>query len=174
MPSLRVFRAMDIDPLCYPDDISLLFLASKQLQDIRLHFSPRMRQVAEATLSLETYWGRCWKASYTPPLKHLAMQNWFGSNSSGMGSILDLSNCASMAFLDTFGGAQGGSANVYIDDTWRNIPRGTETPHFRTIKFNEFAEQHLLDWRKSTSSTTARTAPPSSPIPLLTIATASS
>lgn len=58
MANLRVFWAMDIDPLCYPDDISMLLLGSKKLEDLRLHFSPRMRQEAESSLSMDTYFGR--------------------------------------------------------------------------------------------------------------------
>ena len=65
MANLRAFRAMDIDPLCYPDDISVLLLNSKKLEDLRLHFSPRMRREAESSLSLDTYFGRCLRVSNT-------------------------------------------------------------------------------------------------------------
>lgn len=133
MPSLRVFKAFDIDPLCYPDDISLLLLGSKELQDVRLHFSPRMRQEAEPTLSLETYWGRCFKANYVPKIKHIAMQNWFGRRDHAFYTLFDAKVCSSMVFLDTFGGAAGGAANVYVDDTWRDVPRDI-AQHFRTIR----------------------------------------
>lgn len=62
IPNLRVFKASGIDPLCYPDDFDLLLLGSKKLEDVRLHFSPRMRREADPTLNLETYFGRCDKA----------------------------------------------------------------------------------------------------------------
>jgi len=143
MPSLLVFKAFDIDPLCFPDDVSMLLLGSKQLVDVRLHFSPRMRQEAEPTLSLETYWGRCFKADYFPKLKHIAMQNWYGPREDSFYALFDRNTAlTSMAFLDTFGGAQGGSANVYVDDTWRTVPN-TLIQTFRTIRFNEFAPQHV-------------------------------
>ncbi|KAM0721470.1 hypothetical protein Q7P37_002394 [Cladosporium fusiforme] len=142
MPNLVAFSAIDIDPLCYPDDISVLLLGSKNLRDLRLHFSPRMRRSAEPTLNLDTYFGRCSKAGYVPKLKHFAMQNWFGPHTHSLSSIMNHKTCESMTFLDTFGGAQGGSANVYVDDTWRDIPLGYKTD-FRSIRFNEFAEQHV-------------------------------
>ena len=78
MANLRAFRAIDIDPLCYPDDISVLLLNSKKLEDVRLQFSPRMRQEAESSLSLDTYFGRCLRANYKLPLRHFAMQNFYG------------------------------------------------------------------------------------------------
>lgn len=142
MPNLTAFSAIDIDPLCYPDDISTLLLGSKKLRDLRLHFSPRMRRNAEPTLNLETYFGRCFKAGYVPQLRHFALQNWFGPNTQSVASFMDSKICDSMTFLDTFGGAQGGSANVYVDDTWRNLPPDFKT-YWRTIRFNEFAEQHV-------------------------------
>lgn len=150
MPNLKVLKAIDIDPLCYPDDISYLILGSKNLQDLRLHFAPRMRQKAEPTLSLETYFGRCFKAGYTPKLKHFAMQNWFGPNHPAMGTVMNPESCESMCFLDTFGGVQGGSANVYVDDTWRlELPPGSKF-NYQTARFNEFAEQHVSLIKNST------------------------
>lgn len=78
--NLRKLKATDIDPLCYPDDISMLLLGSKRLEDLRLHFSPRMRREAECSLSLDTYFGRCLRAGYQMSLKHLGIQNFFGPN----------------------------------------------------------------------------------------------
>lgn len=78
MANLRKFKATDIDPLCYPDDISMLLLGSKKLEDLRLHFSPRMRREAECSLNLDTYFGRCLRAEYSIPLKHLGFQNFYG------------------------------------------------------------------------------------------------
>ncbi|KAK0934918.1 hypothetical protein LTR29_013487 [Friedmanniomyces endolithicus] len=119
MKSLRVFKATDIDPLCYPDDISMLLLGSPMLRDLRLHFSPRMRREAEPTLSLSTYFGRCAKANYSIPCTHFAMQNWFGPM-----DMFSMQMCRSVTFLDTFGGiGSGGNAqNVYVDDTWKDLP----------------------------------------------------
>jgi hypothetical protein len=142
MPALKVLKAIDIDPLCYPDDISVLILSSKNLIDLRLHFSPRMRTQAEPSLSMEAYFGRCFKAGYIPQLKHVAMQNFFGPNTHALGAVMNPVSCESCTFLDTFGGAQGGSSNVFVDDTWRHIPNDTKF-HCRILRFNEFAEQHV-------------------------------
>jgi hypothetical protein len=100
IPNLKVLKCSDIDPLCYPDDISLLLLHSRKLQDLRLHFSPRMRREAEPTTNLETYFGRLSRAKYRLKLKHFAMQNFFGTNMKGMDSILDAETCASSTFFD--------------------------------------------------------------------------
>lgn len=142
IPSLRVLRATDIDPLCYPDDLSLLLLQSKKLQDLRLHFSPRMRDEAESSLSLDTYFKRCFLAKYTLPLKHFAMQNFFGSNSKELGEIFDPETIYSICFIDTFGGARGSPANVFLDDTWRDLEPHYH-PNFKVVRCNEMATQHV-------------------------------
>jgi hypothetical protein len=142
MPALKVLKAIDIDPLCYPDDISVLILSSKKLVDLRLHFSPRMRSQAEPSLSMDAFFGRCCKAGYIPQLKHVALQNFFGPNTDVISNVMNQPSCESMTFLDTFGGAQGGSSNVFVDDTWRRIPSDTKF-WCRTLRFNEFAEQHV-------------------------------
>ena len=80
MANLRKFKATDIDPLCYPDDISMLLFGSKRLEDLRLNFSPRMRQDAECSLSLDAYFGRCFRAGYSIKLKHFGVQNFYGPN----------------------------------------------------------------------------------------------
>ncbi|KAL1584800.1 hypothetical protein WHR41_06546 [Cladosporium halotolerans] len=148
MPKLRTFKVIDFDPLCYPDDISFLIAGSKNLSDLRLHFSPRMRRNAEPTLNMGTFFSRCIKSGYMPKLKHFAMQNWFGPNTQSFNEVIDYQICKSMTFLDTFGGAQGGSANVYVDDTWRELPADLKL-FFHTIRFNEFAPQHVALLQRS-------------------------
>lgn len=142
IPSLRVFKATDIDPLCYPDDIGMLLLHSKRLEDVRIHFSPRMRREAEPTLNFETYFGRCTKANYLLKVKHFAIQNFFGPNVEGMNDIFDPATCQSCCFIDTFGGVNSPSRNIYLDDTWRNLRADWKTD-FRTVRCNELATQHI-------------------------------
>ena len=142
MTNLRAFRAIDIDPLCYPDDISVLLLNSKKLEDLRLHFSPRMRREAESSLSIDTYFGRCRMANYKLKLKHFGMQNFYGSNTQGVANIVDHDTCKSIAFLDMFGGVKGNSANIFLDDTWKDIPKDFKTD-FRSTRANEPASQHV-------------------------------
>ena len=142
MANLRAFRALDIDPLCYPDDISVLLLNSKKLEDLRLHFSPRMRREAESSLRVDTYFGRCIAANYKLQIKHFAMQNFYGANSQGVANIVSHDTCKSITFLDMFGGVKGNSANVFLDDTWKDIPRDFKTD-FRQTRTNEPATQHV-------------------------------
>ena len=88
IPNLRRLRVTNIDPLCYPDDLSVLILQSKRLQDLRMHWSPRMREEAEPSINLRSYFGKCLEAQYHIPLESLAFQNFYGVNT---GDLQDLS-----------------------------------------------------------------------------------
>lgn len=142
MPNLKAFAAIDIDSLCYQDDISYLIAGSKKLTDLRLHFVPRIRREAENTLNMEAYSGRCFQNSELLNLKHIAGQNWFWRKSLDTTSIYQIAATESMSFLDFFGGAQGADANLYVDDTWKD-ERPDARFYFRTMRFNEFVSQHV-------------------------------
>lgn len=146
MVNLRVFKAMDIDPLSYPDDISLLMLHSKKLEDVRLHFSPRMRAEAEATMNLNLFFGRCHKANYKLQVKHFALQNWFGPNVLGLEQCFDAEICKSITFIDTFGGND--PRTIFVDDTWKDIPPDLMTA-FERLRCNEISPSHLDIMRKA-------------------------
>ena len=83
-----------------------------------------------------------WKANYILPLKHFAMQNFYGSNTQGVANLINHDTCKSITILDMFGGVQGNSANVFIDDTWKDIPPDLKTK-FRATRCNEPAPQQV-------------------------------
>ncbi|KAK5687313.1 hypothetical protein LTS10_001451 [Elasticomyces elasticus] len=149
IPNLRALKVMDIDPVCYPDDLSMLMLHSKKLEDLRLHFSPRMRREAEPTLSLQSYFGRCVKAGWQMRVKHFAMQNFFGTNMQGLEFMFDTEYCRSFTFFDTFGGITSTNArNVFIDATWKDLPQDMRVS-LRSCRTNEAASQHVEILRRN-------------------------
>lgn len=151
MPNLRAFWAFDIDPLCHPDDMSLLICGSKKLLDLRLHCSPRMRSQAEPSLSMDMFFGRCMREGYKLKVRHFAMANFFGRKLDMMEEIYDRGYCKSCTFLDTFGGAKTTSATVYIDDTWKNLP-DTLVQTQATLRINEPAVQHVKMLERATTT----------------------
>ncbi|KAF2486086.1 hypothetical protein BDY17DRAFT_315053 [Neohortaea acidophila] len=150
MANLRVFKALDIDPLCYPDDISVMLLHSRKLEDLRLHFVPRIRQQAESLLNLTTYFGRCATAGHKLPLKHFALQNFYGPNDQMVDFMLNEKTCKSVSMLDAFGGMSGGPMNKFYDDTWKQIPQDVKA-FWPISRCNEPAEQHVRMLTNATS-----------------------
>lgn len=140
--NLRKLRITNIDPLCYPDDFSLLLLQAKKLEDLRLHWSPRMREEAEPSINLRTYFGKCLEAKYKIPLKNLAFQNFYGVNNGDLKDICNPETIRGTDFINCFGGSQGGPATVFIDDTWKDIPGADTFKNFKRNRISEPAEQH--------------------------------
>ena len=81
-PSLRSLTIKNIDPLCYPDNISLLLQGSKNLEHLKMHWSPRMREAREPSVNLHTYFGRVIAAQERMALKSIAFQNLYAFNES--------------------------------------------------------------------------------------------
>ncbi|KAL1296571.1 hypothetical protein AAFC00_000069 [Neodothiora populina] len=142
LPSLRNLRVSNIDPVCYPDDISLLLLHSKQLRILRLQWSPRMREAAEPSINLRAYFSRCLEAQYKIPLEHFALSNFYGINTGDLKEIGDPNTLRSTALINCFGGAGGAAATIFVDDSWKNIPDGKVFQNLKAFRVSEPSESH--------------------------------
>jgi len=142
IPNLRRLRVTNIDPLCYPDDLSVLILQSKKLQDLRMHWSPRMREEAEPSINLRSYFGKCLEAQYHIPLESLAFQNFYGVNTGDLQDICDLETIRNTEFINCFGGGTGSPGTIFVDETWKNIPGREYFKNFKRNRSSEISEPH--------------------------------
>lgn len=122
IPKLRTLKITNIDPLCYPDDISLLLLGSKKLRDLRLHWSPRMRDSLEPSVMLNSYFGRCIAADYRLPVKDIAFHNLYAQQTEDFEKIFDPKVIQGITMVNTLAGADDGAETTFVDDTWRMKP----------------------------------------------------
>ncbi|KZF26932.1 hypothetical protein L228DRAFT_235936 [Xylona heveae TC161] len=120
IPSLRSLKVLNIDPLCYPDDISLLLLGSKKLRELRLHWSPRMRNEAEPSVQLHSYFGRCINANYALPLRHLSIANLYAHNNGEFDRAFDPKLMESITAINSPGAENGAGNNLtaFVDQGW--------------------------------------------------------
>ncbi|KAI5205117.1 hypothetical protein E4T39_03141 [Aureobasidium subglaciale] len=142
IPSLRRLRVSDIDPLCYPDDLSVLMFHAKQLEDLRIHWSPRMRQEAEPSINLRTIFGKCLEAGNKLRLKHLGLQNFYGPNTGDLQAISETSSLESADFIEVFGGNYSRPTTIWVDETWKNIPDPVYFKGFKRHRVSEAAAEH--------------------------------
>ncbi|KAI4674860.1 uncharacterized protein J4E84_010301 [Alternaria hordeiaustralica] len=127
LPNLTTLIVYDIDPLCYPDDISLLLLGSKKLEHLTLHWSPRMRAVGEESVSLHSLFGRCMSAKYSIPLKHLGLYNIYTRFSDdGFHHVIRPDTNTELTLINAMGSSD--PMTVFADDSWR-IHSNHPTPH---------------------------------------------
>ncbi|KAI9878215.1 MAG: hypothetical protein M1830_001559 [Pleopsidium flavum] len=122
IPKLKTLKITDIDPLCYPDDISLLLLGSKNLRDLKLHWSPRMRDGLEPSVTLHSYFGRCIAADYKLPVKFIAFQNLYAQQIEDFEKIFDPKKIQGITMINSLAGAGDSIETTFVDDTWRMKP----------------------------------------------------
>lgn len=126
LPNLRTLVVYDIDPLCYPDDISLLLVGSKKLENLKLHWSPRMRDTGEESVNLMAMFGRCVAARYSMPLKRVAMYNLYTRfPGDGMETVIDPKTQEEAIIINTMGSSD--PMTVFLDEPWRR--RAMPVPH---------------------------------------------
>lgn len=117
LPNLREFKARDIDPLCYPDDISVLLAHSKKLQSLHLHWSPRMRDSGEESTNLTAYFGRCIANKQPLKLKRYSMVNLYTrATNIDLDELIDVDTLEEISFINC---NTQDAITVFIDDTWR-------------------------------------------------------
>ncbi|KAF6222336.1 hypothetical protein HO133_001422 [Letharia lupina] len=120
IPNLQDLKVTDIDPLCYPDDISLLLLGSKKLRHLKLHWSPRMREARELSTQESAYFGRCAAARYSIPLKTVAVQNLYTYHDVSNCNLFDHSSVEEVTLLNSTGGLGDDAGTAFVDQhNWR-------------------------------------------------------
>lgn len=124
MPHLRALKITDIDPLCYPDDISLMLWKSKKLQALKLHWSPRMRIAQEPSVAPHEYFRKCIAARQPLAVKQLSFQNLFAFFSEDFNLSFDPTTVEDVTFLN--GTDYQGLANTFVENSWPVTP-----PHIK-------------------------------------------
>lgn len=119
MSNLQLLKITDIDPLCYPDDISLLLLGSKNLRHLKLHWSPRMRDARELSTHESAYFGRCAAAGYSIPLRTVAVQNLYTYHDISGCNLFDHTAMEEVTFLNSTNGFGDDPSTVFVDFSWR-------------------------------------------------------
>lgn len=122
MPRLRVLKVTDIDPLCYPDDISTLLLKSKKLRELKMHWSPRMRNEQEPSVMLHNYFRKCIAAKQPLSVKKIAMQNLYALHSEDFSVAFNPNTVEDITILNNTGSEVPNLMNTFVDSTWPSNP----------------------------------------------------
>ena len=126
MPHLRAVTITHIDPLCYPDDISTLLFASKKIDTLKLHWSPRMRDAVEPSVQLQTYFRHNIAAKQGLKLKEMGLYNLLAFQVPELDHAIDHSRMERFTLLNSFGGEDEGAAPslaTFFDSTWMRPPK---------------------------------------------------
>ena len=119
IPSLKSLEIYDIDPLCYADDLSLLLLESTTLRKLSLCWSPRMKEVREPSVTVNSFFGRVLSSSRRISLTDLTLKNLYTHNTGGCKDMLDYSILENLTLIGNVNGTTDKGASGFLDPTWR-------------------------------------------------------
>ena len=148
MKHLRSLTITDIDPLCYPDDIAMILFASPRLDTMKLHWSPRMRDVSEPSTQLHSYFRHNIAAKKKLKLREMGFYNLFALTSPEIEDIIDHSALQSMTLLNAFGAddSEGTKSTLttFLDSSWARPPGDlVQLKSMRFDKMNRKFANHL-------------------------------
>ncbi|KAF1927525.1 uncharacterized protein M421DRAFT_101516 [Didymella exigua CBS 183.55] len=133
LPTLTTLVVYDIDPLCYPDDISLVLAGATRLENLKLHWSPRMREHGEESVNLMSMFARCLANRVSLPVKRFEMWNlytrFFGESNE---DIFDPLAAQEMTVINSMGSSD--PMTVFLDDTWRLQHKHAVQPNLKMIR----------------------------------------
>lgn len=119
MPHVRALKVTHIDPLCYPDDLSTFFVHSKKLRDLKLHWSSRMREEQEPSVTLNHYFRKCISMNAPMRLRKFAMQNFYALHTDDFENAFDIGFIEDVTILNSQGAIDTGMMS-FVDASWPN------------------------------------------------------
>ena len=135
LPALKTLVVYDIDPLCYPDDISLVLASAKQLENLKLHWSPRMRESGEESVNLDSMFARCVAAKVSLPIRRLSMWNLYTRFFSGSNEhIFDPLTVSEITVINSMGSSD--PMTVFLDDGWRLQHKHPVNPNLKMLRMD--------------------------------------
>jgi hypothetical protein len=135
MPHLHCLKVTDIDPLCYPDDISTLLAKSPHLKDLCMHWSPRMRETQEPSVTFHDYFRHSIKERTPLKLRKVAFYNMYARNSNEWKEAIDESEVEEMIHLSNFDGQDQSRILTFLDKTWSGVrPQVANEPMLKSIR----------------------------------------
>lgn len=146
MPYLKNITIYDIDPLCFPDNLQILFHESLAIEHLKMHWNPRMRRERETSTNLHMYFGKIWASSQKMRLKSIAMQNLYclGQQGNFLG-IYDPAYLESMTAIDATGGADDDANISFVVEPPKRL---APMPRLRLLRGNKVSRPHCDGLRK--------------------------
>ncbi|KAL4889594.1 hypothetical protein BDV59DRAFT_186145 [Aspergillus ambiguus] len=140
MPHLRSLKITDIDPLCYPDDISTLLWKCRKLRELKMHWSPRMRNAQEPSVMLHDYFRKCIAARQPLAVKKIGLQNLYALHTEEFNLAFDQSSVEDVTILNDI--ASVNSMNTFVDSTWPIQVPNKHASSIRSLRQDVMSRRH--------------------------------
>lgn len=139
MPHLRYLKITDIDPLCYPDDISTLLFKARKLKELKMHWSPRMRNMQEPSVMLHDYFRKCISARRPLTVRNFGMSNLYARHSDDFNTAIDATTVEEVTMLSEVR-SDLANTNTFVDSTWPAAPH-TKPMHLKSLRANIYNQR---------------------------------
>lgn len=141
IPRLKELSVENMDPLCYNDDISLLLQTAHNLEDLKMHWSPRMRKTREPSTFLNSYFGRITPETQLK-LKRWGFANLFARNDQDIDRAISFDQMEAITFINCMD--HDDPMTVFLDSTWK--PRDLDDPGAKRIRKirGDKVDEHLV------------------------------
>lgn len=143
------------DPLCHPDDISTLLLHGDKLNNVQMHFSPRMRDQGEPSVIFGHFFRKLVMAKKQLKIRRLGVYNLLASMDTAVCmSVLDTTVCQDFTAINSFGFdedtfAAPSNATYFIDRTWLVPFDQIDQPKPKTIRVDQLHKRHALELQRA-------------------------
>ncbi|KAL8692636.1 MAG: hypothetical protein Q9218_002369 [Villophora microphyllina] len=136
LPSLVALKVFDIDPMCYGDDISLLLAQSRNLRELSLAWSPRMREAREPSVHLGSLFG---KMDRPLQLTKVAVKNLYHHDEGWCERYYDGSLVEEVTIINSSEGHGDDPAYSFIDSKLRHVK--ISLPRLKLIRGDKASRQ---------------------------------
>lgn len=144
------------DPLCYPDDISTMLLHGDKLDNVQLHFSPRMRDQGEPSVVLSQFFRKLVMAKKQLKISRMGVYNLLAPmDATECISAVDTTACRDFTALNSFGIDEdkftaASNATYFIDRTWLVPIDQVDKPKPKLLRVDQLHKRHALELQRAT------------------------
>lgn len=142
LPHLRYLKITDIDPLCYPDDVSTLLWKCRKLRVLKLHWSPRMRTAQEPSVMLHDYFRKCIATRQPLSVKTMGLQNLYALHTEDFQLAFNPKTVDDITILNNIGTDDINYMNTFVDSTWPNNPP-KEHMKIKSMRQDSTSRKHI-------------------------------
>ncbi|PLB44297.1 hypothetical protein P170DRAFT_440603 [Aspergillus steynii IBT 23096] len=142
LPHLRYLKITDIDPLCYPDDVSTLLWKCRKLRVLKLHWSPRMRTAQEPSVMLHDYFRKCIATRQPLSVKTMGLQNLYALHTEDFQLAFNPKTVDDIVILNNIGTDDINYMNTFVDSTWPNNPP-KEHMKIKSMRQDSTSRKHI-------------------------------
>ncbi|CBF71665.1 predicted protein [Aspergillus nidulans FGSC A4] len=139
LPHLRYLKITNIDPICYPDDISTMLYKARKLRELKMHWSPRMRNMQEPSVMLHDYFRKCISAKQPLALRSLGLSNLYARHSEDFNAAFDNGTVEEVTMLQEVR-SELANLNTFVDSTWPAAPPN-KPMRLKSLRANVFNQR---------------------------------